>query len=167
MNPNTHFYLYAKWHYQEGNLIDDLKQILSKRSAIDTQYIQTRDLAQILLGLAWKHISTSGNPEYQFIEFVSRLHQADMWGNPMPEEERKDFYDVLLANCLSVLRNTKVAGLDLGEVDPSILPLKAPANKAMNSEQNRCQQLSIIERLSRRFYRVMAGVSRLRGIRNV
>jgi hypothetical protein len=41
------------------------------------------------------------------------------------------FWKVLLEDCLSVLRLTKVAGLDLGEADPEVLPLKAPANKAM------------------------------------
>ena len=77
MNPNTHFYLYAKWHYQETDLIGDLKQIFAKRSMIPIQYVQVRDLAQVLLGLAWKHISDSGNPEYRFIEFVGRLSQED------------------------------------------------------------------------------------------
>lgn len=134
MNPNTHFYLYAKWHYNEGNLIEDLKQILSRRSAVPIQYIQVRDIAQVLLGLAWKHISTGGNPEYQFIEFISRLNQTDLWGNPVPVEKQEDFYAVLLRNCLSVLRNTKVAGLDLGEADPTILPLKATANNALESD---------------------------------
>jgi len=125
MNWNTHFYLYAKGHYQKTDLIEDLKKVFAKRSAVPLECCQPRDVAIALLELAWKHIAESGNPEYQFIEFISRLSPVDIFG-----QERwsggDGFWKVLLNDCLPVLRNTKVAGLDLGEADPKVLPLRSP-----------------------------------------
>ncbi len=36
-NADSHIYLYAKGHYQRGNLIEDLKKIFGERSAIDPE----------------------------------------------------------------------------------------------------------------------------------
>ncbi len=134
MNSNTHFYLYAKGHYQESDIVEDLKIILARRSAIPLECCQPRDVARTLLELSWKHITESGNPEYNFTEFISRLNPVDIFG-----QERwsggSEFWKVLLADCLSVLRFTKVVGLDLGEADPEVLPLKAPANKTLEKTQ--------------------------------
>lgn len=134
MNWNTHFYLYAKGHYQESDVIEDLKKILSNRSAIPLQYVQPRDVARTLLEIAWKHIAESGNPEYHFIEFISRLNPINIFGKEC-WSGGEGFWKVLLEDCLSVLRMTKVAGLDLGEADPTVLPLKAPANNATHKSE--------------------------------
>lgn len=130
MNWNTHFYLYAKGHYQEIDLIEDLKKIFAKRSMVPLECCQPRDVARALLELSWKHIAESGNPEYHFIEFISRLNPVDIFGKECWSGGAA-FWKVLLEDCLSVLRLTKVAGLDLGEADPEVLPLKSPANKGL------------------------------------
>jgi hypothetical protein len=132
MNWDTHFYLYAKGHYQETDLVEDLKKIFARRSMVPLECCQPRDAARALLELAWKHITESGNPEYHFIEFIDRLNPVDIFGKEC-WSGRDGFWKVLLENCLSVLRFTKVAGLDLGKADPEILPLKSPANKAFQA----------------------------------
>lgn len=135
MNWNTHFYLYAKGHYMKTDVIEDLKKIFAKRSSIPLECCQVRDVTQVLLGLAWKHITESGNPEHYFVEFISRLNPVDIWG-----QERWSgsvgFWKILLADCLSVLRLTKAEGLDLGTADPAVLPLEGSCNKLTEKDNN-------------------------------
>ncbi len=121
-NADTH-YLYAKGHYQITNLRDDLRRINVERCSISLEYCRIGDVLLVLLEIAADRIRQSGNPENMFREFVLHLFPEGRWKIGAREDE--DFTDVVLKNCLSVLRNTKVEGLQLGQADSSILPLSA------------------------------------------
>lgn len=111
MNPNTHLYLYAKGHYQCGDVMADLRIIIGKRAHMDSRLISNNDIWSVLLPLVHKAIVESGNPENAFCEFVRRTMSDGI------------VREVVAYNCLSVLRLQKVAHLDLGEADPNVLPL--------------------------------------------
>ena len=107
MNANTHLYLYAKGWYKRENVIEDLKRIVAVRSGISN--VSDNDVFSVLLPLVFEEILNCGNPEYKFIEFVSRI------GSGMPIQVAK--------GCLSLLSIAPVEGRDIGKPDAEVLPL--------------------------------------------
>jgi len=117
MEPNlhTHFYLYAKGHYERTDVTNDTRRILAEYAAIEFKYTKLADVLEVLLPVAWKHIEEKGY--HHFNEFVKML-------SPHYYGRRSEEYQVrCVSACLSVLANTKVKGLNLGAADPKILPL--------------------------------------------
>jgi len=122
MNSYTHFYLYAKGHYMKSDdIIDDLKYILSERSAIPVERCLATDIVDILLSLVYKHITESGNPEMYFKDFIIKLKRPFLHKNVITYEELRL---LIIKNSLSILEMTNVKDLNLGEVDENILPLR-------------------------------------------
>lgn len=119
-NPYTHFYLYAKGHYQRDGLIADLRAITSKSYGWDQPDEwpgNTQDIVAILLKLTYMHLTN----EREFAEFANSLHPDEAWRSGGLKNES---YPIrLLRCCLSVLTLTIADVLLLGEPDPSILPL--------------------------------------------
>jgi hypothetical protein len=72
INPNTHFYLYAKGWYEMGNTEDDMKRLMHEYSGTPMNRVDLRDILSHLSSLAWEEIQSSGNPEYHFTYYVSR-----------------------------------------------------------------------------------------------
>jgi hypothetical protein len=118
MNSHTHYYLYAKGHYEKNDLWDDLKAIQAAWCGIEAEYIDESDISNVLLPLVFKHIKEGGNPEFMFIDFINRLDEHNACGAP-----DRPFPERLIQDCLSVLRYVTAEGLNLGEADPNILPL--------------------------------------------
>ena len=75
MNPNTHFYLYAKGWYVKGDVEEDLKIIMGDYSGIDPKKVDMRDVNGRLLLLAWHEINKCGNGEGAFLEFCSKFQR--------------------------------------------------------------------------------------------
>ena len=122
MNSYTHFYLYAKGHYMKSDdIIDDLKYILSERSAIPVERCLATDIVDILLSLVYKHITESGNPEMYFKDFILKLKRPFLCKNVITYEEMKLS---IIKSSLIILEMTNVKDLNLGEVDGNILPLE-------------------------------------------
>lgn len=119
---HRHIFLYAKRHYKQEDQTEDLKIILGHRSNIDPEYISLADIISILIKLVWDYI----NSESQFIEFVLDVHLNNLWKFDH-EYSEYDFDRALINKCLSVLSFQKIKDIpfDLGEPDPSILPLKS------------------------------------------
>lgn len=122
MNPDTHFYLYAKNHYERSDLKTDLRKIMAKRCMIPVDLADMYDVIDCLLVLTFKHISESGNPGHFFCDFVRRTEPYSLWRNFSVKEEDDHVVRVAKA-CLSVLAWVTVKDLDLGDPDSAILPL--------------------------------------------
>ena len=57
-NCDSHVILYAKNHYERGDLITDLKRIYSLRNAIDPEHISKSDILSCLINLVEKFVGT-------------------------------------------------------------------------------------------------------------
>lgn len=128
---DRHFYLYAKNHYQPNGVMNDLKVLMAKRCGMDLEYVQSKDIMEILLKLAHKTLRTSD--AYNFADFFQDILPRNWWKlgrapNTVNKEciDEEDLIQAICAKCLSVLCNLKVVDIDieLGEPDPSILPLR-------------------------------------------
>jgi len=115
-----HWYLYAKYHYKETNIVEDLKKIQSDYCGIEPEHIRIGDLCSVAQHLAWKYIKTNDHLFDQFMEQIDP--DRDKWftgkSDPAPHHER------VLNACMFVLRYLNVDKIEgeLGEADPKILP---------------------------------------------
>ncbi len=129
-NWDSHVYLYAKRWYQRGDLIEDMKVIIGERAGIDPRYISIADIVFVLSGLVWKAISTQGNSEYFFSEFVLDLLPENYWRINGSKNDTINL--VLIRKMLSILSNVRIIDpatgevfIELDEPDPTILPLSS------------------------------------------
>jgi len=133
---DRHIYLYAKGHYKHTDTIKDLQQIFSARNGIDSEYIRTKDMARVLLSIVYPHIES----KHQFIEFILALHPNEFWKCWLESPKQHDFFEAVIGKCMSILAMTTVFDIEsgktimnLGEPDPTILPLKREeVNKTKN-----------------------------------
>lgn len=120
MDPDRHFYLYAKGHYDEYRKVDEingLKKIVGHRCGYESNLVTLNDILSILLKLTYKHIET----ELNFTDFIERLSRGgSMFG--CPEANKVDLQHNLIKACLGVLSMTKISNIDfqLGETNPEI-----------------------------------------------
>ena len=119
----NHVLLYAKGHYKQDNIIDDLKKIYAKRSAINPEDMSLSDVCELSLNALEKYAPNK----------VSHVIE-DLFKNSIrlfydKKEYSNEFYlTIILQSILSKLRyilivkNEKII-LNLGEPDKNILPL--------------------------------------------
>jgi hypothetical protein len=114
-SAERHIFLYAKYHYQQNSVIEDLKKILSERSNIDAEYITFDDILIVLFSIVFNYIKT----EYRFLELFQDIFRRT-------EIYKQTSREAVIESFLSVLRFIKVKDIPfkLGEADPNILPLK-------------------------------------------
>ena len=129
--PDSHIILYAKHHYQETNLIEDLKKIYSIRNAVDIEYLNTREILANLLDLVEKLIKI---PEleirFTLSNFISDIDPNSFENRFYIEAEKKEynFEEACIKKCLSLIRLMRVYKDDiqlipLDEPNENILPL--------------------------------------------
>jgi hypothetical protein len=138
---DRHFYLYAKGHYKAAQVsvhtlgevdekpvrlrkdtIRDLKVLMGKRCGYEPEETTVGDVLSVLLSIAYPHIIKL--PENMLKEFLVDLSYDNAWKYGA---DPNDTYAVRLCHkLLSILSLTKVCDIpfELGEPDPSILPLK-------------------------------------------
>ncbi len=123
MDPDRHFYLYAKGHYDKYRKVDEingLRKIVGHRCGYDSDLVTFSDILSILLKLAYKHI----NRELDFTDFVERLLHGNgsMFVPAIGKTMKIDIQHNLIKACLGVLSMTKVSEIDfvLGEAKPEI-----------------------------------------------
>lgn len=112
-NSYSHFYLYAKGHYKCGDLIMDLKAILSNRCGVPAKWLSNHDLGQVLLPLAFKHIKN----HTQFADFISYLNPESLL-NRFAGDDKYEFNKRFFQSCISALRWVKTE-----EIDGELMPL--------------------------------------------
>jgi hypothetical protein len=129
MNFDRHFFLYAKLHYEIGDIMEDLKTMVSARSGIDRRYVKTDLIVELLLGVAYPYIKYESDLAELALSALpsswSRIARAPQVGSEYPVFE-KDIAHGICGYLLKVLGYTKVCDIpfDLGEADPNILPLR-------------------------------------------
>jgi len=117
MNDLRHFYLYAKNHYVQGDIKEDLVKVYQ---ACD----YTGDWADAvtkLYHIAWEQIlEYTENKEWVIREYHEHLCEVDFFGKPKNE----DWLTRKARACLHVLRftNKNEWPYELGEADTNILP---------------------------------------------
>ena len=121
INPYSHFYLYAKGHYKKGDKIEDLKKIQSSFCGVDHRYLTEHDLMQILIPLAYKHISQNESLFYNLLSYIDPNSLINMYS-----KDNYNFQNGLINGILSTLRwiHPKDIEGELAEADKNILPLK-------------------------------------------
>jgi len=64
-NWDSHIWLYAKYHYKRGNVIEDLNKILADRSGIKAEHIDIKSIFIVLCEIVYPYLS-----EYNFVTFL-------------------------------------------------------------------------------------------------
>lgn len=105
-NSLSHFILYSKGWYKRGDLMDDMKTLMSEYTGIRKEYISESDLFCVLTEATFDYIVISGNPLLEFQHYTKNLKERG-W----------------ISACLSVLSQARVSGMNICEPDPNILPL--------------------------------------------
>jgi hypothetical protein len=110
-NPNRHFYLYAKNHYQQDDMMEDLRAIMASYANIRSGSVRDWYILEKLLKLAYLHIEN----DQQFVKFVTSSFEV-------PADSATI---AMIKACLIVLMFAKVKDIyyELGEPDPAILPV--------------------------------------------
>ena len=113
MEDWRHFLLYAKNYYRKTETISDLLTILSHEMGLDPRSVKLRDVYEILAGLFLKY--ATGDQKREFLMGM------------FSERDSVKIGDVVLQllRVLSVMRvrDGEIVLIDLGEPDPSVLPL--------------------------------------------
>lgn len=112
VNRYTHLYLYAKGYYLERDLLDDLKTIVAEYAHIKKQFVSLEDVRSLLTAAAMSEMQR-GNFEYLFPKFIKEI---------LGYSEDTLYIQVFRA-LLNILTLSLVKGIDLGQANPSLLPL--------------------------------------------
>lgn len=115
MNPNTHFYLYAKNHYKKQEIIQDLMLITANYAGIPNDLVRPSDVVTVLSGVVRQEIERGEIKEGMTLENV--VEQI------VSNNSKDDIYQNVCKALLTVLALARIKGLDLGEPDPNILPI--------------------------------------------
>lgn len=121
MNSDRHFYLYAKGHYEQRDVVRDLIKIQAHRCGIEERYLTLANVNITLIDLAYNHIKSKGH----FAHFIERISIYINAGG---------FQVAIAQTCLLTLINIKTIDIpfDLGEPDPNILPLHSNQDEIDN-----------------------------------
>jgi hypothetical protein len=118
-NYDRHIYLYAKHWYKVTDRYNDLKIIVAKRCGLDAEHVSKEDIIQVILPIVEKYVKLS--------EFVINLLPSNT-----RFRDNLTIEDNLLNECLITLSLTEIKdssgnylpGMNIGDPDPNILPLK-------------------------------------------
>lgn len=113
LNPERHFFLYAKKWYKHDNVMEDMKKLQSDYTGLDVKHL-TNDL---IIGKMIELAYDSLRGRHNITKFIHRIAQVDAILGVARKER-------ILQACLSVLCITprEIFG-ELGEPDPTVLPL--------------------------------------------
>lgn len=118
---HPHIYLYAKYWYQQNDLISDLKKLISHECAIEEKYIQDIDVVHEMIHLAVlsidKYYSDNHNKNYEIERLLFGTVEGVVLGNGFTP---KNQYECICYSCLQTIRYSIVPNLP--EPDYSLLP---------------------------------------------
>jgi hypothetical protein len=136
-NCDSHVILYAKNHYERGDLITDLKRIYSLRNAIDPEHISKSDILSCLINLVEKFVSNPATEcRFSLRNFLSDI-DPNSW---LYKTVKYDFDTVCIEKCLSIIMLTRILNDNMEEIVPidnpseEVLPLSENANKIKEGE---------------------------------
>lgn len=129
LHPYRHVYLYAKGYYEQGNIWDDLRAIISERSGIPSQYVSEEDIVVVLSEIAWPLMNFDG-----FLSFINDIRPENTWyigythkdtiimGDDAPRREYNTL-EAIVRKLLKIIRWAKVLNINLGSPDETLLPI--------------------------------------------
>ena len=119
-NPDSHLWLYAKHHYVQNKMMDDLKIIVGERCGIDPESVGDGDVCSVLLGLVVPRLKLKSDGAVA--EFLLALRPDEAWKYARKwEGVEPTYHEMLAAKCLSLLSLETVRtkeGVVLIELDP-------------------------------------------------
>lgn len=144
----NHLILYAKGHYERGNLLEDMRKIVAERCALLEEHVSTSDIWHICAAALMKHCDKHVQERVFTALFEPRVEETLGFASgpktvpsivcPLERAVR----NVLSELCHLVVRELKLeAGakpmservdsdyeimLELGRPDPNVLPLNKP-----------------------------------------
>ena len=123
---DRHIYLYAKGHYQKGDLIEDLKRIVGERSSVLPEYITIQDIIVVLVSITYSVMVTKNHFKDSIMDLILSLDPSEFW--KISSLSDYDFSTALILKCLSIIKWTDVVRgevilMDLGYADSNLLPL--------------------------------------------
>jgi len=132
LNSKRHFWLYAKGWYEENNIVEDLRKLIS-----DYSYYEDANksmIADFLADIVQEDIIVKNKPAYCFSKFLENLHPDQrLYLGYRCEEKEWDYHIAVIYNCLSFMRfQDKDTTGDLGKPDENILNLSKNAKAKIN-----------------------------------
>jgi len=125
LNPKRHFYLYAKGHYQRGDLIGDLKKIAYDYCGNE---VDEDGLIILVASEAYKYLN-----EHNFLKILREAHPNSIRSQVLDPNRYESYAVRVLTQLLIILNLTVVKEenadgeyeeiISLGEPDPEILPV--------------------------------------------
>ncbi|HUO78325.1 MAG TPA: hypothetical protein VMU21_12195 [Thermodesulfovibrionales bacterium] len=113
MEDWRHFLLYAKNYYLKTETISDLLKILSHETGLDPRSVKLWDVYEVLAG--------------RFVKYTRGDQKKDFFMRMFSEGDSVKIGDVVLqllaALSVQKVRDGETVLIDLGEPDPSVLPL--------------------------------------------
>lgn len=126
INPDTHFYLYAKHQYLQTDLIKDLRKLVAEKCLISYFNVKEVDVVNELLSITLDQIILQSKDlreiKRRITEFIEMLQPQNRRYLRGTSDESLNLG--ILRKCLSALRHTELKYIpNLGEVEPHLLPL--------------------------------------------
>lgn len=119
-NSDSHVFLYAKGHYKETDVKEDLEKIYCKRCGLPR--LSAGNIIQCLVNLIEKY------PKYfRLFDFLNDIRPENTWmvGYHWKRNKKEYNYEkAIMYKCLSILSMLEISEIgELDEADPNILPL--------------------------------------------
>jgi hypothetical protein len=143
-NENSHIYLYAKNHYQKGDVWEDMRKIVAYKFKLKEDLISNQDIILAVTTIIRKHKEFS--QEQIFYEFLIDISPESCWKTgyytvdkypelfnksrlPRNYEEQYDYWTAVLFKGLSIINMLRVFNgekvlIEIDEPNAEILPLK-------------------------------------------
>ncbi len=130
-----HIWLYAKYHYVRGDLLEDLKIILAERSGIEPKAITTDHVIRTLVEIILEHVPNTRSLQRFIGDIISSLTAEEsqylLYGF-QNYHKRLSFVVNLCLSQLAIVSTCNSKGkvvLNLGEADSSIAKKIAECEK--------------------------------------
>jgi len=119
-NKYRHFYLYAKSHYKQNDIVEDLKKIAGNYTGSSPESEKVSDIMTILTDAMNDLFKNDPNAFRKFSDVYLR-NTVELRGFNC---EIRSSHLAYIHTCMNIMGHTKVCDIegDLGEDDYSILP---------------------------------------------
>lgn len=140
MDSDRHIILYSKgWYTRSANVVDDMRVLVAERCGLEREHVSDADLWHVLVGCLERHCDRRDMQDILDELFRKGVHEATrdnplMYGrfDPSCPVARAVYLVLRSLGRIRVLVDG-VAKVELGEPDPSILPLSRTSTAVMGA----------------------------------
>ena len=139
---DRHFYLYAKHHYQQTSLLNDLRRITAYQCALNIDDVEDCVIKELLLDLVHPHLVNQND----FASFMACLAPEGVWRVGGNAKAPYNHTEAVIRACLSVLGRATVFDpamtpiLVRGEADKNVLPLSSELTRRKKDERKKSRK---------------------------